>query len=275
MGADARIRYSLLDPEGNIVRLRGAEDTDWVDVVENPSGNFDGSVGQGDVEIREVEEVSHVEGTYTWHWEGVTAHNSLHLFAPFGSPATYEIMGANIERVSAAVTKSAEDWDEATVSDTWFPLVVEQEDASGQLMGESIRVETKADALALLARYSQQKDALVSALLTFSLNRLRAAQRGEDLLAATLYARTLTVRQVVDEATHMVVGPFALYQSQASTLIDTLRSINSGDINYAQPGFSIPDDPSGDSDGDGVLNLFDNGEHHRSEIGLECLVSSR
>src|SRR5690606_39051129 len=63
VGADERIRYSLLDPEGNAVRLRGEEDTDWVTVVENPSGNFDGAADQGDVEIREIEEISHVTGT--------------------------------------------------------------------------------------------------------------------------------------------------------------------------------------------------------------------
>ncbi len=258
VGADARIRYSLLDPDGAVVRLRGEEDTNWVEVVDNPSGNFDGSVGHGDVEIREIEEVSHAEGAYTWRWEGVTAHNSLHLFAPYGSPATYEIMGAKIPRVSVANTKTADEWNESALSDSWFPIVLGQQDSGGQLLGGSVRVSTKAEAVAILGQYSDPQSALLSELLTFSLNQAQAAEHGEDLMAATVYARTLTVREVIEEATSIVVGPFALKAAMAPELIDMLRAINTGDLNYAQPGFPIPENPGGDDDDDGILNLLDN-----------------
>src|SRR5690606_2312257 len=118
-------------------------------------------------------------------WEGVSAHNSLHLFAPYGSPATYEIMGANVPRVSVVATKPSDEWNELNLLDSWFPVVVGRQGPNGQLVGESLRVNNKVEALVLLQQYGGAQDALRAELLTFVLNEIQARQRGEDLLAAT------------------------------------------------------------------------------------------
>jgi hypothetical protein len=261
LGANSTIQYRLLRPDGTEAPLVGAEDTSPVTVVTNPSGNNDG-VSAFDVETRiSTIPSSTPASTWIWQWDNVGAANAIHLFSPFGSPTTYEVLGARRARPSTTSAQQPAFWQAAPAElAAQLPVVLGNQSATQELEGSTLLLASKGDAQSVLDNISAtSRGEFERQLLTAKLNTQRSAALGEDIRGALVYGRTLSVRTIIQAADNVVAGvdPFA-DEAKVSQLTGLLSSINLGELNYQLPGVPFPDQPMADDDGDGIVNVKDN-----------------
>ena len=254
------IQYRLVMPDGNDALLVGAEDTSGVTVVSNPSGNNDGSTAL-DVETRIHAVTTPMEGTWLWQWEGVVASNAVHVFAPFGSPTTHEMLGARRLRPTTSTAQQPYFW-QSYPDELWdlLPILLGTELDDGVLEGDSLRVTTVGDAQHILDNPEQSLDGeLRRQLLLARLNARRGALYGERLEGALVYGTTTSVRTTLRRAEAAVSGlALGLQEGQKSRLVRLLSAVNLGEVTYQQPAVPFPAEPMMDDDGDGIINVKDN-----------------
>ncbi len=260
IGANADIQYRLLDPSGNAATLVGAEDTSSTTLVTNPSGNNDG-VADLDVETRIHTITSPGSGTWIWRWENVMAANAFHVFTPFGSPTTHEVLGARRARVTVTSAQQPYFWQtDATTLAKALPIVLGHKLPDGTLEGSSVEVTTTTQANAILNNAGKTLAAeLQRQLLVTKLNQVRANGKGEDLRGALVYGTTTSVRHTLADADAAVAGSdlFAT-DDKSQRLVTLLGSVNLGEVTYLQPGVPFPAQPMADLDGDGIVDMKDN-----------------
>jgi hypothetical protein len=245
---------------GALVQLQGEEDTSPTTQVTNPSGNCDATNPGGcDVETRTV--FGAVQpGTYIWAWSGVKAHNNIHVFSPFGSPLSYEFTASDEGRAALSAARPLEYWESASIPSSAVPLVLGSLLPDGSPAGASLLLETAVDVESYLdSPATELHERLVQQALLAKLNLELAAEAGENLLAATVYATTEPVRDVIARADDVIRGPSSLYAtSEVERLVTLLRALNAGEVTYVRLGVPFPTDLTGDDDGDGIINLKDN-----------------
>ena len=249
LGANAAIQYRLIRPNGTDAPVHGAENTTDVTLVTNPSGNNDG-VSALDVETRIHTIGASTPGVWTWQWENVVASNAVHVFVPFGSPTTHELLGAWRPRPTLTTAQQLSFW-QAGPSDLAAALPVD--------LGAK-PVQTLAAATATLAnRGSTLAGELAQQLLAAKLNVKRSALLGEHLEAGLVYGRTISVRTAIDRADAVVSGANLLAtDDDQRQLVSLLSSVNLGEITYQWPGVPFPEQPMADDDADGIPNFKDN-----------------
>lgn len=258
-GANSDIEFWFLDPDWNPVKLRGADDSDWVDFVSNCSGNCDGTSGSCDIEEHQTQTSLDSQLSYLWYWQGVRAHNNIHVLAPHGSPLAYEFVGGREGRARNGNASTASEWASLNLV-PYLPIVLGTTDAIGAPLGGSEKVTQVTRAIAILTSTatdpaSQLKREVLAAKLNFS----RAQQNGERLPAAMVYGKLNSARQVVTSADLALRGPIQVIpDSDLQSTTKLLKAINLGDVTYIQPTVSVPTTPAEDVDGDGVINLKDN-----------------
>ncbi|HEY3497735.1 MAG TPA: hypothetical protein VGK73_23720, partial [Polyangiaceae bacterium] len=258
-GANADIQYQLLNPSGVPVSVVGGENGSGTTLVTNPSGNNDG-VAALDVETRIHTLGAAAPGVWTWRWENVVATNAFHVFTPFGSPTTHEVLGARRARPKLSNAEQPYFWQEQASVAEQLPLVLGHRRADGALEGTSLAVDSAVYASELLQNGAATLDGeLARQLLVAKLNARRALARGEDLLGGLVYGTTKTVRALFDAADDAVAG-VDLLRDDAKTrrLVALLSSVNLGEITYQHPGVPFPEEPMADADGDGIMDLKDN-----------------
>lgn len=259
LGASNEIRYELIKPDGlTSAELIGAENTTPTTLVDNPSGNNDGS--DTDVEERTHTIVGSGEGVWTWRWEGVRASNAVHVFAPFGSPSTHELMAASRPRPSATSARQPYHWegDSAAVANA-LPILLGVQTDSGELEGRS-EVVSDLGAAEVILRNPEQSELgeLKRQLLVAKLNQAHARAAGEEIQAALVYGSTVSVRNVLQRA-DVAAAELDLFSGpRRERLVSLLSSINLGEITYQQPAVPFPSNPMVDDDQDGVVNIKDN-----------------
>lgn len=259
-GANSEIQYSLLDPEGDAVSLVGEENSSATTLVTNPSGNNDGEDAE-DVETRIHQIASSTPGTWIWQWENVGASNAIHVFAPLGSPTTYELVGAARRVRGLSHAKAADYWREHPDEiEPQLPLVLGTRAGDGSPEGHSNVVGSVDDAARILSHSSDDLLAELQAqALLAKLNRGRGLQFGETLDAALVYGSTITVRTTLQEADEVLTGSqLQLDEARTGRLVQLLNAVNQGEVNYRQPGVPFPDEPMLDDDADGIFNFKDN-----------------
>jgi hypothetical protein len=259
LGANAEIQYRLLNPSGNPVNLVGAENTAATQLVTNPSGNNDGLAAL-DVETRIHTIGAPTTGTYTWQWQNVRATNAFHVFTPFGSPTTHEVLGARRARPKLTTAEQPYYWEEREVLQAALPIVLGRKLPDGTLEGTSIELVDAAAAAAILDNAGATLDGeLQRQLLVAKLNAVRGGMLGENLAGALVYGTTTTVRSTLSAADDAVAGVDVLRDDRKTQrLITLLSSVNLGEITYQQPGVPFPELPMADLDADGILDLKDN-----------------
>lgn len=261
-GANYDIFYALIDPDFNLVELQPADgaDEEASDVVLNPSGNYDDVGADRDLEARRFAGPV-LDGSYDWFWSSVQAHNNIHIWAPTGSPVTFELLGNHTPRAKLTTAEPLAFWLEPGNLETWLgaPIVLGSL-ASGALEGASISVSSPAQARSILQGAGTQAiDQLVRQLLLAKLNVRRAQALGERLDAAMIYGVTASLRTTLQAADALVRGPRELTTaSEVATLARFLGAVNLGDVTYFRPGIPTSTDIGGDPDGDGLMNLKDN-----------------
>jgi len=256
VGANDTIQYQLLRPNGTQAPLVGAENTTATFVVTNPSGNNDG-VSAFDVETRISTLTAPTPGTWIWKWDNVGAGNAIHLFTPFGSPTTHEVLGARRVRPTSTTAQQPAYFETAAPSQ---PVLLGHESVSQTLEGASVYVTSRSAIQNVLANGSGTlQGELQRQLLTAKLNATRSLSLGEDISGALVYGRTLSARTVMRNADDAVAGvdPFA-DDARISQLVGLLSSINLGELNYQLPGVPFSEQPMADDDGDGIVNMKDN-----------------
>ncbi|MDX2051809.1 MAG: hypothetical protein SFV15_05410 [Polyangiaceae bacterium] len=252
LGATQAIQYRLIKPTGEAAAVVGAEDTAPADVVPNPSGNNDG-IQDKDVETRIHQIVGSGEGIWTWRWEGVKASNAVHVFAPFGSPTTHEILGARRHRPTATTVQLPEYWS-GNSAELAKALPLELGETGG-----SIKISTLGDAQNIFANASGALfGELERQLLVAKLNQARSQAQGETIGGALVYGTTIPVRTVLAAADATLAGRATLPGLTSERLVQLLSSVNLGEITYRQPGVPFPEEPMADDDGDGLANMKDN-----------------
>jgi hypothetical protein len=259
LGANADIAYQLLRPDGTPASLVGAEDTTPTLRVTNPSGDNNGS-NHTDVETRIASITTSTPGTWTWQWQNVMASNAIHLFGPFGSPTTHEVLGARRERPTTTTVQQPYFWDDGIELAAHLPVVLGNRLPDGTLEGHSIVVSTVDDATAFLANAAAtQEGELEKQLLVAKLNMARSLELGEDVKGALVYGTTTSVRTTMHQADQVVAG-VAVWSddAQIGRVVSMLSSVNLGQITYQDTGVPFPEAPMADDDGDGVLNVKDN-----------------
>ncbi|HEY3498118.1 MAG TPA: hypothetical protein VGK73_25645, partial [Polyangiaceae bacterium] len=201
LGANAEIQYRLVDPNGAAAALVGAENTAAALVATNLSGNNDG-VDDLDVETRIHALSAPLPGTWTWQWENVRAANAFHVFTPFGSPTTHEVLGARRRRPQLSSAQQPYFWQEQRGSLEGALPVVLGRASDGTLEGTSVEVTSAAHALDLLENAGGTSSGeLLRQLLVAKLNAKRGlAEAGEDLTGALVYGTTRTVRHLFRDA---------------------------------------------------------------------------
>jgi hypothetical protein len=244
-----RVENGELTPVGDI----------WVD---NASGNFDSGGTDRDLEAYRLSPPNIMPGFYVWYWDNVWVQNNLHVFAPEGSPVTYELLApASLVTGQGRVTPSSAslraDWVNATTS-SLLPIVLGSLE-NGTPAGSSVLVSSSSSARAILLTTSTPLDQVRGELLAAKLNIARAAGAGELLSSALLYGVATSVRATLAEADALVRGP-AVLQAPADVdrVLKRLRAINAAQVTYFRPGVPYPSAPGDDDDGDGVLNVKDN-----------------
>ena len=256
VGANDTIQYQLLRPNGTQAPLVGAENTSPTLVVTNPSGNNDG-VSAFDVETRISTITSPTPGTWVWKWNNVGAGNAIHVFAPFGSPTTHEVLGARRVRPMSTTAQEPAYFQTTPPS---MAVVLGHESATRELEGSSVYLADQSAIQTMLQNPSATLEGeLQRQLLTAKLNAARSLALGEDVSGALVYGRTLSARTVMNGADDVVAGvdPFA-DGARVSQLIGLLSSINLGELNYQLPGVPFSDQPMADDDNDGIVNMKDN-----------------
>jgi hypothetical protein len=259
LGATADIQYRLVRPNGTDAPVVGAEDSSPTAIVTNPSGNNDG-FSDLDVETRIHTITTPTPGTWIWRWEGVTASNAVHVFAPFGSPTTFEVLGARRRRSSLTTVQQPSFWDSnAAALQARLPITLGAS-SGGTELGATTTIRTLADARQVIANADQSLTGeLRRQLLIARLNQGRGAELGEDLRGGLVYGTTTTVRTVLERADRAVTGvDLELGDDEARRLVQLLSAVNLGEINYRLPGVPFPARPMLDDDDDGVMNLKDN-----------------
>jgi len=262
-GANYDINYSLFDPNIEPVVLDLGAGADGVaDVlVQNPSGNYDDSGSDHDVEVRRFAGPV-TDGSYFWVWGDVFAHNNVHVWAPTGSPVTFELMGRHSERAKLTTAEPLDGWLASGMLETWLssPVVLGTTSSSGALEGSSVVVSNAAQARSILQSTSVADiDRLLRELLLSKLNVRRAQSLGERLDTAMVYGVTASLRSTLAAADAAVRGPRPLNAPGSLALLARrLGAVNRGDVTYFRPGVPTSTDLSGDPDADGVMNLKDN-----------------
>lgn len=266
-GANIGIGHGLFSAElGDFQELSRVENGQLTPVgdtwVENPSGNFDSAGTDRDLEAYRLSAPDIVPGFYVWYWDSVWVQNNLHVFAPEGSPVTYELLApASLVTGQGRVTPSSAslraDWVNATTT-SLLPIVLGSLE-SGAPAGSSVLVSSSSSARAILLATSTPLDQLRGELLAAKLNIARAAGAGELLSSALLYGVATSVRATLAEADALVRGPSALQApGDVERVLKGLRAINAAEVSYFRPGVPYPSAPGADDDGDGVLNVKDN-----------------
>ncbi|HXK18129.1 MAG TPA: hypothetical protein VNG33_10025, partial [Polyangiaceae bacterium] len=196
----------------------------------------------------------------TWQWTGVSAHNLIHVFSPFGSPPTYEMMGSNRPRAIASPLQAPAAWAVSGVTSGLLPVVIGSTGADGLPEGSSVVVADETSARALLETNSSEPFALLlRETLAAKLNVSHAAGFGERLPASNIYATTSSLRETLQAAEAAIRGPRSLANpDQVKRLTALLGAANLGDLTYIQPGVPIPADLAADDDGDTIINGKDN-----------------
>ncbi len=267
-GASADIQYQVFDQNG---QPTGVANT-------NPSGNNDG-INAFDVE-EIAYDVSMKPGTWEWRWSGVHVENNVRIWAPFGSPSTFEIFGEPATRISPSGARPRSYWTtadlggllpitlgtgttELTISDSSTAAAVLS--ATDVALGgadarkvsvchrprenpgnmQLLMISVKALPAHLLHGDDFSRPRLVAALaaelLAAKLNVVDGVHRSEDLLAAFVYSRTLSVRDVIAAADAAIVtgeaacGLTSLAVSNINDLITLLRALNQAEVTYAHP----------------------------------------
>jgi hypothetical protein len=258
-GANSAIQYRLLNPSGTAVQLAGAEDTSGTTLVTNPSGNNDGA-GALDVETRIHMLGAAASGVWTWQWEGVSAANAFHVFTPFGSPTTHEVLGARRRRPKLTTAEQPHFWQSRTELARALPIVLGRRAADRTLIGSSLELTDAEQALELLDNpEASLAGELRRQLLVAKLNAQRGASFGENLAGGLVYGTTKTVRGTLRAADEVVAGMDVIGdQAKTERLVQLLSSVNLGEITYQQPGVPFPEQPMADADEDGVVDLKDN-----------------
>jgi len=252
LGASASIQYKLLDPSGNLMPLVGAEDTSPTTLVTNPSGNNDG-VKALSVETRIHKITGPAAGIWKWRWEGVKASNAVHVFSPFGSPTTHEVLGARRQRPLATTIQLPQYWS-GNSTEIAKELPIELGQGGGVL-----KLATVSDVQRTLDTPSNTvTDELSHQLLVARLNQGRSLAQGEYIAGALVYGTTIPVRTVLGAADAALSGRATPPGLTPERLVRLLSSVNLGEITYRQPGVPFPDQPMADDDGDGVPNMKDN-----------------
>lgn len=257
-GANSEISYSFFDPNNVPLLLIGEEDTVETTQVQNTSGNCDGASGNCDVEQRSIVSAINETDRYTWQWDGVKAHNNVHIAAPHGSPIAYELTGHR-GRIRPVSTRSIDQWSASSDMGTVLPVLLGTRSVDGLLLGTSVNVTDVNTAKAILSSSSTTRDRVMAALLAAKLNGALVAAGGARLDASMVYGTERSVHEVLREADEVVRGPSALVAGvDVERLIVLLQAINLGDVTFIQPGVGFPSAPAADDDGDGVINVKDN-----------------
>jgi hypothetical protein len=260
LGANSTIQYQLLRPDGTQAPLVGAENTTPTLVVTNPSGNNDG-VTAFDVESRTTTITTPTPGTWIWKWDNVGAANAFHVFSPFGSPTTHEVLGARRARPTVTTAQQPTFFQSAHPDlPMELPIVLGHQTATQALEGSSFSLSTQTAVQSVLDNTSATlQGELERQLLTAKLNVQRSLALGEDINGALVYGRVVSVRSVLRDADNVVanIDPLA-NDARVTQLIGLLSSINLGELNYQLPGVPFPNEPMADDDGDGVVNVKDN-----------------
>jgi hypothetical protein len=259
LGANADISYQLLRPDGTPASMVGAENTTPTILVTNPSGNNDG-LANGDVETRIASISTPTPGMWTWKWQKVMASNAIHLFGPFGSPTTHEVLGAMRARPTTSTVEQSYFWSSTSELSSQLPIVLGAETPDGSLDGHSVRVTTVQDATTILANTDNtQQGELEKQLLVAKLNAGRSSGLGEDINGALVYGTVTSVRTVIQGADEIVAGSTASPDdTHVARFATMLSSVNLGEITYQDPGVPFSDAPMADDDGDQILNVKDN-----------------
>jgi hypothetical protein len=230
-------------------------------LVEDASGNFDAAGSDRDLESYRLSNPA--PGLYGWFWYDVWSQNNIHIFAPEGSPVTYELMGsasadiAGRRRVSPSSAKDVGYW-QATTLTPYLPVVLGSLE-NGAPAGGSRFINTVSAALTVLSADATPRDRVMRELLASKLNLARAASNGERLASGLIYGTTASVRGTMETGDAMVRGPLELVSAaDADRTLRRLRAINLGEVTYSRPGVPSSPDAGGDTDGDGVLNVIDN-----------------
>lgn len=257
--AGSAIQYRLLAPDGTGVELIGAEDDVPTTVVTNPSGNNDGLTDL-DVETRIHTITMPNPGTWTWKWEGVGAANAVHIFAPAGSPTTFEMLGAHRARTKSSSAEALAFWQaNADAVASALPVVLGEKLEDGTLAGDSVLVDSVASASGILAAEGSPMAELRRQLLVAKLNATRSGNLGEDIRGGLVYGTTISVRTTLKRGDRAVAGSGAPVTEQGTyRLIQLLAATNAGELTYQQPGVPFPEVPMGDDDADGIVNFKDN-----------------
>ncbi len=259
-GASADIRYDVLNPSGAVVLANT-----------NPSGNND-SVNVTDEERLTVS-VQGTPGAWEWRWQNVRVQNNVRIWAPVGSPVTYEVFGQPTRRLSPSGAVPVETWLAADPSG-FLPITI-----AGRT------VSSAAEALAILARMAPefggansshvavchvppgQKGAkahmlvvgapalqahlshgdatgaarimaeVYSELLAAKLNVVARAAGGENLANAFVYTRNISVSDAIAAAESLLVSQLACgwTSANAADILALLRAINSAEVTFFMP----------------------------------------
>jgi subtilisin family serine protease len=267
-GRSADTQYEVFDPNGLSMLL-----------VSNPSGNNNG------VDVFDEEEhsldVSSKVGPWEWRWRGVHVQNNVRIWAPFGSPVTFELFGEPAKRLSPSGARPIEYWLSAALedflpitlgSDSTAIVIGDQATALQVLSGESSTflgtigkkvtichhpltnpdnvqvLYVGARSLPMHIAHGDDVNAprlistLAAELLATKLNVADGAARGENLLAAFVYTRTWSVPDVIAAADAALVSGDAVCALSAQQEAAIEELIVLlHAINHAELTYAVPD----------------------------------
>ncbi len=231
-GASADIRYAVLDPSG-AVKLSNT----------NPSGNNDGVTVTD--EERLTVSVQGTPGAWEWRWQNVRVQNNVRIWAPVGSPVTYEVFGQPTRRLSPSGAVPVATWISTDLS-SFLPISVAGTPvtsasqalailthAAPELGGASAshaavchrppgkkgsKVKLLVVGASAVQAHLSHGDSidparvmaeLYAELLAAKLNVLARTEAGEDLANAFVYTRDISVAEVIAAAEALLSGQLA------------------------------------------------------------------
>lgn len=263
-GASADIRYDVRNPTGAVV---------FTNI--NPSGNNDGATVTD--EERLTVSVQNMPGAWEWRWQNLKVQNNVRIWAPVGSPVTYEVFGQPTRRLSPSGAVPVSTWLSRDTT-AFLPIsfagltVGSNSDAQVILSGaapelggvrpSSVSVchlppgsgGTKAKLLivgtpALPAHLSHGDTidalrlmaSLFSELLATKLNIVERTAAGEDLAGAFVYTRDISVAAVVADAEAVLAARSACIwgKSDRDHAFDVLSLLRA--INAGEVAYVAPD----------------------------------
>ena len=241
-GRSADIQYEVFDPAG-VSRLLNT----------NPSGNNNG------VDVFDAEElvvdVTGNPGSWEWRWTGVHVENNVRIWAPFGSPVTFELFGEPVTRLSPSGAKPRTYWTTTSLHGL-LPVtlgtgrnaltVCSSSQAVALLKGTDHSFDSNVCGCQHSSRKTSGEDLRLAAsfageLLATKLNVAQGSRHGENLLGAFVYGQTTSVASVVtDSDSALVTGAHACQltldqKSTINSLLVFLRAINDAEISFAVP----------------------------------------